>query len=246
MMKKLLVVLALLIVASPAMAALELKVGEGVFDYENKFLTVDVQVAGWSGDATTKIGVIQGGMAIGGADAARFAPQQQGLEDPDFAGWFPNNLAGKTVEELVTVVAPATWALTPSPYSNGHPAGLDYFEKTSVANAMNDGNFALFGVVNENAGGINGDALAIDSVIMRFMFTWTGEEALSEVLVDLRDWTMVDGSLPVAQSAQNQGGANVPVTVANNGVNLIPEPATMGLLGLGLAGLIARRRRASK
>ena len=103
------------------------------------------------------------------------------------------------------------------------------------------GDTNLDGVVNA------ADYLRVDNGFVMKLTGWQNGDFNYDGVVDGSDYTLMD-------NAFNQQGGNVAspaVLVASaaaqvaGGTSAVPEPATSGLLALGLAGLVGRRRRRS-
>lgn len=88
--------------------------------------------------------------------------------------------------------------------------------------------------------GLLGVEPTVGSVVARVIYYWDGT-AIPDFSVNINLTTDGDtGGTPYLLTNAGQ----VACDVANNGVAVpIPEPATMGLLGLGLLGLVIRRKK---
>ncbi|MBN2582765.1 MAG: PEP-CTERM sorting domain-containing protein [Planctomycetes bacterium] len=150
---------------------------------------------------------------LSGADASRFVTQPQRV----------NNLTGASMGNLV---APATYAW----------AGF-FMPVTATNYSATDMAFGQQGALVVDYVALN--SLAAGTVVARFYFELQDPGTpVTDVRVSIMSYAKTE-SYPVFTNAAGQAIAG---TVLNNGANIIPEPATMGLLVLGLAGMVVRRR----
>lgn len=164
---------------------------------------------------TDTIGAFGARAVLSGADAARFeaAPDQV------------RNLTGAQMDALV---APAgySWATFFLPVT----------ANSTAANNMAFGQNAWFATEY-----VPLNTIAPGTVLARYYFTLLdpGGPLLTEVNVNIVSYGDID-PYPVFTDGLAQPIAGV---VANDGGNVIPEPATVALLGFGLLGVFMRRRR---
>lgn len=211
-MKRVLGVLAVLLMATPAMA--EPLVEITMARWDGNLMYFDLVMQDNQGMTDTISGF--GAMAeLSGADASRFVAQ-------------PAEVRDKTGTEMAAMVSPAAyawdWDILPVTANDPTPQ--------SMAFGVN----AWF-IVDHVA--LN--TIAPGTVLARFVFLLTDPlgPTVAEANANISSYAgVVPHPVFTASDATAING-----TVVNQGLNVIPEPATMGLLGLGLLGLVIRRKR---
>ena len=109
----------------------------------------------------------------------------------------------------------------------------------SNAAASTDGNTLTQAMVAEYGNPLEGVGAVVGNVLARFVFEYTGTPDLGQLTISIHEDGMSTEGVPLGCAAK-------PYLLTNAGridLDLIPEPATMGLLGLGLLGLVSRRKK---
>jgi PEP-CTERM motif len=91
--------------------------------------------------------------------------------------------------------------------------------------------------------GFVGVAPVVDTVVVRFIVWWDTTEVTAGNWLSIH--LQAGSELPDPKFLTNAGGSGPIFANVDNNDLMIPEPATMSLLAIGLGALIARRRRSA-
>ncbi|MBN2581878.1 MAG: PEP-CTERM sorting domain-containing protein [Planctomycetes bacterium] len=232
-MKKLLSILVLVVLAAPASADVTLALQDPAWDtflvydfdlddfisYDCMYIDLVISDLGVHGleTNTEKIGGFGARLNLTGADAARFT----GIGDV---------LRYSKSAAMATAVAPDTyaWTRTYYPGSNGFTQGV-----------LSEGaaGYVTFG---HNAADqtelVRFRDLQVGDVVARFVFVDSNYmSAITDLQFSLQSYAAI---YDAAVFTLSDGTSEV-----YGYLEVIPEPATMGLLGLGLLGLVTRRKK---
>lgn len=239
----------LLLAAAAASAQPVIQIGDGNSSTTDLMFSSDYAGSGMSKAYFDIVMANPGGLNYGGVGlAAQLSGTALSYLTPDASFM---TLDAETWKAVVAAEGGATWAW----YKK---VGLtQYFGSNSTSNVFpvgsdisDPGSFWTFGIASSAA---KVTTVTSGMVIARFVFDWDGvwqpTPGVDSLYCTLIRDSGVDGSLPdLFQEDGTTGNIGfAPWTnpsISNNGENLIvPEPTTLGLLGLGLAAIAARRRK---
>jgi autotransporter-associated beta strand protein len=144
-------------------------------------------------------------------------------------------------------VITSTTAASDSTYLTaiGVATGLTSFDGVSVPSTDILVKYTYYGDTNLD-GAIDGsDYTNIDNGFLNNMTGWQNGDFNYDNVVDGSDYTLIDNAYNTQGTSL---GTNPATLIASNtaqiaGSSAVPEPTTLGLLGIGAVGLIGRRRR---
>jgi autotransporter-associated beta strand protein len=121
------------------------------------------------------------------------------------------------------------------------PSSSTTFEGLSLGTGDVAVKYTYYGDANLDGKVDSSDYTLIDNGFLNHLTGWQNGDFNYDGVVNGSDYTLID-------NAFNTQGAQIAAAIANPtaqvaGISAVPEPASMGLLSVGAAGLLARRRR---
>jgi fibronectin-binding autotransporter adhesin len=152
-----------------------------------------------------------------------------------FAGgtWAGNSSSGDITSSLARADTTHLTAI-------GFATGLTSFEGQSVSASDVLVKYTYYGDANLDGKVDGSDYSLIDNGYLQQLTGWYNGDFNYDGVIDGSDYTLID-------NAFNSQGANISAEVASptaqiaGGVSAVPEPSTLGLLGIGAMGLLGRR-----